>query len=41
MKIASSSAKQMIRTVTPIGAPQVWPTGEIMCPGLKLNSTAR
>ena len=29
MKIASSSAKQTSRTVTPIGAPQVLPTGEI------------
>ena len=41
MKIATSSAKQMSMTVTPIGAPQVVPTGEIRCPGLKLKSTAR
>ncbi len=41
MNITTSSAKQTNMTVTPIGAPQVVPTGEIRCPGLKLNSTAR
>src|SRR5579859_4597926 len=40
MKIATSSAKQMSTTVTPIGVPHVLPTGSIRCPGLKLNSTA-
>ena len=41
MKVATSSAKQTPTIVTPIGVPQVVPTGVIVCPGLKLNSTAR
>jgi len=40
-KMASSSAKQTSTIVIPIGVPQVVPTGSMVCPGLKLNSTAR
>src|ERR1700726_3003168 len=36
MKMTSSSPKQIRMVVTPIGAPQVLPTGSIRCPGLKL-----
>src|SRR5215472_6123757 len=41
MKIRISRAKQMRTMFTPMGVPQVVPTGWIMCPLLKLNSTAR
>src|SRR6266576_2959263 len=41
MKITASSPKQSRTIVIPIGAPQVVPTGSMVCPGLKLNSTAR
>ncbi len=41
MKISTSRAKQMAMIVMPIGVPQVVPTGSMVWPGLKLNSTAR
>src|SRR6202035_3919510 len=40
MKIIASTAKQTSTIVIPIGAPQVVPTGEMRCPGLKPKSTA-
>jgi hypothetical protein len=40
-KMASSSPKQSRTIVIPIGVPQVVPTGSMVCPGLKSNSTAR
>ena len=40
-KIASSSAKQIATRPMPMGVPHVVPTGSIVWPVPKLNSTAR